>query len=222
MSPLRNCVIYGGTFDPIHYGHVRTAMAVQDFFHFDCCFFLPCKIPLLKNPACASPLQRAAMIERALAEVPKSYSFKLDCMELNRDTPSYMIYTLSEYRRLLPADTSITLLLGEDAFSGLPHWQGWKQLIHLANLLVLSRKSLAGLAHDPLLQFMIRNHETDSPLSLLTTPHGSLTWFDAGDYPVSATQLRQQLASNPEVSSWLAPAVWDYIKQHKLYGFSGT
>lgn len=132
-------LIYGGSFDPPHFGHLDTALNVQHYFRFEQFIFLPCKTPLLKKNALASPLQRLEMLQILIKGYPE---FSISTIELDRDTPSYMSETLEQFRRDYGPEVSITLLLGRDAFLNLQKWHGWEKIPKLCNVLMIHRSPI--------------------------------------------------------------------------------
>ncbi|RJT48387.1 nicotinate-nucleotide adenylyltransferase [Legionella taurinensis] len=214
---LNNLILYGGTFDPVHQGHMNTALAVQNHFHFDCFSFLPCRIPLLKEEAHASGEQRVAMLTLALAELPATLNFKIDCTEIERDSPSYMVTTLSQLREKRGDEFPITLLLGQDTFYQLPAWHQWEKLLGLCNLLVIKRPSVV-VQPPKALQLLLRHHENQQEGLLLTEKAGVIQQFNAGQYPISSTEIRRRLREGESISSGMLPiSVMEYINAHGLY-----
>jgi len=196
LAASHNILLFGGTFDPIHNGHLNVAMAVQDRFHFNRFIFLPCKIPLLKDKAQASPEQRLNMLRLALGE-HSDYPFEIDERELHRAGPSYTVITLDEYRNELGADASINFLMGTDSYTQLPQWHESDRILNLANLLVVNRPG-----HAPL--------ETTVNLN---APHGQVCGVDAGLHDISSTSIR--LGSNQDQA--IPESVKKYIHEQGLY-----
>lgn len=214
---MKNLIIYGGTFDPVHQGHINTALAVQTHFHFDCFYFLPCRIPLLKDDAHASAEHRLAMLRLALAELPSNLNFQIDCTEIERETPSYMVTTLAQLRQKLGGELPITLLLGQDTFHQLPAWHQWEKLLDLCNLLIIRRPSVPAQLSNAL-QSLLQHHETKESGLLLTKKAGVIQQFDAGQYAISSTQIRKQLHQGDQISNDILPAsVMAYINRQGLY-----
>ena len=135
---MNNILIYGGSFDPPHLGHIKTASAVQKKFNFDTFFFVPCKQPVLKSKSIASSAQRLDMLKLALTSYSQ-FEFQIDTRELDRDTPSFMLDTLTSFQEEYKNKASITLLLGMDAFLELPRWHQWKKILTCCDLLVMQR-----------------------------------------------------------------------------------
>ncbi len=210
---MRSIAIFGGTFDPVHNGHIQVSLSIQSHFNFNSYFFLPCKIPALKPPTLASNQQRIEMLQLAIQPYPQ---FQLDLREIKRDTPSYMVETLSSFRSE-NKDASITLILGFDAFLSLDQWHQWEKIIQLANLLIIDRKSFANCPIAKPVQELLNNHETEMKEALLTQKAGAIYLFDAGNYEISSTDTRKALCSNKQTETMLPTEVYRYIKQQGLY-----
>ena len=213
MGVINNVLIYGGAFDPPHNGHLNTAIAVQNHFHFDRFIFLPSKTPVLKNPSLASCEQRLEMLNLAIKGHPE---FEVDPRETTRDTPSFMVETLESFRQELGYMTSITLGLGRDAFLQLPKWHAWEKIISLCNILVIKRD--VGVADEgKSLRKLVLMHETSDKSILKISPHGKIYPFDAGHYPISSSWIREQLKTGQDVGAYLPAGVYEYIKNRALY-----
>lgn len=213
---MRNLIIYGGTFDPIHNGHVQTALKVQQHFNFDRFIFLPCKIPVLKNQALATPLQRVEMIELALAPY-KDANFQIDLSEINRESPSYMVESLLYFRKQFGLKLPITLLMGRDTFNQLPSWHKWEQLLTLANILVINRSGTDNAPEKEALKILIQNHQTQDENRLMKQTCGLIYSFDAGTYDFSSSWIREQIKQQAKLYDYLAEPVIKYIQKNQLY-----
>lgn len=211
---MHNLLLYGGTFDPVHNAHINTAINVQSVFNFDQFAFLPCKIPVLKNNAIASSQQRIDMLNLAITET-KDQRFYVDLAEINRDTPSYMFDTLNYFRRQLGKKIAITVLMGIDTFYLLPQWFQWQELLNLANLLVIDR--INKNAMPILVKKLLLEHEISDPKIISTHANGFIYRFNAGQFDLSSTWIRQQLYAGKDMSAFLPRLVLDYIKSHQLY-----
>jgi nicotinate-nucleotide adenylyltransferase len=210
---MRTVAVFGGTFDPIHNGHLHTSLAIQREFNFDSYRFLPCKIPTIKPPALANNDQRIAMVELAI----KPYEFfELDLREIQRDSPSYTVNTLLSLREEEP-EASITLILGYDAFISLPQWYQWERILELAHVLVMNRDASNYKAIPELIEHLLKTHKSNNKQSLLTKKSGAIYEFNAGDYPISSTEIRAALKNHLDVSAKLPKEVYDYIKTQALY-----
>jgi len=136
MTERRKIGIFGGTFDPIHIGHLRMALELKEQLGLDEMRLLPCHQPPHRDAPQVSSVQRVEMLRIALQDCPE---LQLDERELLRDKPSYTYDTLMELRAELGSEVSLVLCMGEDAFAGLPTWYRWQELIRLAHLVVIAR-----------------------------------------------------------------------------------
>lgn len=207
-------LIFGGTFDPVHNGHINVAMNVQSNYNFERFIFLPCKTPLLKNNSRATPQQRLEMLNIALKIYP-GYNFETDSREILRDSPSYMVTTLEDYRREVGDNIAITLLMGRDSFSDLPRWYNWKELLSLCNILVIDRPGNSDFSSTILT--LLEKHETHDAANLKKNAHGVIYRFNAGNYEVSSTSIRHLLAENKTSNLPLPLSIKKYIKNNNLY-----
>lgn len=210
---MHTIALFGGTFDPIHNGHLFTSLKIQEQFNFDSYRFLPCKIPVIKGSAHATTEQRITMIRLAIKQYPQ---FCLDLREVNRSTPSYMVETLESLRKEYQ-DSSITLVLGYDAFLNLPQWYSWQKIMSLANLLVINRKKSLQEDRSDLIKTILMKQQVGEKKNLLQKTHGAIYEFDAGDYPISSTEIRFEIKNQTDLSTKLPKEVCQYIIQQRLY-----
>ncbi|HAT1848831.1 TPA: nicotinate-nucleotide adenylyltransferase [Legionella pneumophila] len=210
---MHSIAIFGGTFDPVHNGHIKTSLAIQANFGFDSYYFLPCKSPTIKPPSFASSEQRVEMLKLALKPYP---DFKIDTRELDRDTPSYMVYTLQSFRQEY-TDSSLTLIIGYDGLLNLPQWHQWEKIISLANLLVINREEFFQQPVPKSVQTLLNQYRNDDKNILLNHHAGSICLYNAGHYDISSTKIREQLKQHKDVKNNLPDLVYDYIKKQELY-----
>lgn len=209
----KSLLIFGGTFDPIHLGHLQIAAAVQQHFHFSSFIFLPCKVPVLKPQAQANSDHRLKLLQCALTEFPIEHAL-IDAREINRDSPSYMVTTLADFRQEQGDTVSISLLMGEDVFANLPKWHKWKEILQLCNILLIKRQPATPLTQplkDLLTQQVLVNDQ-----DLLKNRAGGIFLFDAGSFAISSTAIRNSLKKGYP-SKDLPPGVAAYLAQNKLY-----
>lgn len=208
-------VIFGGSFDPIHIGHMKTALSVQKTFHFDRFIFLPCNIPALKNTTIATSQQRLDMLKLAIMNYPE---FEVDPREIERSGPSYTIDTLNSFRRELGEKASITLLIGMDTFYSLPKWHCWEDILNQCNLLVMERKTIIPSPMPVKIKTLLTKHEMVShPQTLLNSEKGLIVRYDAGNYPISSSELRKKMMEGDTIKAFVPENVYDYIKIGALY-----
>lgn len=210
---MHSVAIYGGAFDPVHHGHIQTALHLQTHFHFDEFYFLPCKDPVLKPATYASSQQRVAMLQLALKDL---HEFLIDLREINRKSPSYMAQTLKSIREKAP-DKSINLIIGYDAFLTLDKWHQWQDIIKLANLIVINRLESTQEPIPLALNHLLECHEINSNHDLLTHGFGAILFYDAGHYAISSTLIRDKIKKGEDVSALLPKLVDDFLRQQGLY-----
>ena len=211
LLPLRIGVL-GGTFDPVHIGHLRGGLEVAEMMQLDELRLTPNARPPHRDTPLVSALDRLAMVECAVAGVA---TLVVDSRELQRDKPSYTIDTLELMRAELAADDQLFLLLGWDAFCGLPTWHRWEDLLQHCHILVLQRPDADSEPPDALRNLLAARSVSD-PLAL-KGPGGQIAFVWQTPLAVSATQIRQLLASGKSVRYLVPDAVLAYIDAHGLY-----
>lgn len=215
-----NTLLFGGTFDPVHLGHLKAAAAVQQHFHFEQFLFVPCRLPVHKAHPNTPPEHRIAMLQAALVEYPiENAALSLD--EIKRTSPSYTIDTLTIHRKRLGPTTPLIFLLGMDSFLSFPAaWGNFHELLHFAHLLIMHRPTATD-PMPPVLTTLLHQYQTQHQTDLTTQPHGRIYLCHAGNFPISSTDVRQRLYTGQSVQSLLCQCTIDYIQHHGLYRESG-
>ncbi len=208
----RRIGMLGGTFDPVHIGHLRGALEVAESLALDELRLTPSARPPHRGTPQVSARDRLAMVECAVAGVAP---LVVDARELQRDKPSYTIDTLELMRGELAAHDQVFLLLGWDAFCGLPTWHRWEELLQHCHILVLQRPDADSEPPDALRNLLAARSVSD-PLAL-KGPSGQIAFVWQTPLAVSATQIRQLLASGKSVRFLVPDAVLAYIDAHGLY-----
>jgi len=204
--------IFGGTFDPVHIGHLRGALEVVEQFDLDELRLIPSARPPHRGTPQVSAVDRLAMVERAVAGLTP---LTVDDRELKRDKPSYSIDTLESLRAELAAEDQLFLVLGWDAFCGLPTWHRWTELLDHCHILVLQRPDADSEPSETLRDLLAARSVSDP--QALSGPGGQIAFVWQTPLEVSATQIRQLLASGKSVRFLLPDAVLAYIETHGLY-----
>jgi nicotinate-nucleotide adenylyltransferase len=182
MQPIG---VFGGTFDPIHCGHLRTAFELWQELKLAEIRFLPTGSPPHREKLYASPEQRLEMVRAAVADQP---AFIVDDREVRRSGVSYSVDTLAELRQEYP-QRSLCLLLGMDAFLGLPGWHRWRELLTLAHIVVAHRPGWRAPTTGPLGELMV-DHGTGSILALQQERAGRVYVRAVTQLEISSTELR--------------------------------
>lgn len=208
----RRIGVLGGTFDPVHIGHLRGALEVAESLALDELRLTPSARPPHRDKPQVSAKDRLAMVKCAVAGVAP---LVVDARELQRDKPSYTIDTLELMRAELAVSDQVFLLLGWDAFCGLPTWHRWEELLQHCHILVLQRPDADSEPPDALRNLLAARSVSD-PLAL-KGPSGQIAFVWQTPLAVSATQIRQLLASGKSVRFLVPDAVLAYIDAHGLY-----
>lgn len=205
--------IFGGTFDPIHFGHLRTALELQQTLNLAEIRFIPCKIPVHKPTAQTNAAHRLAMLQLAIADQPQ---FTIDTRELTRDTPSYMVETLRSLQQEL-CNTPLCLILGLDAFLNLPTWHQWQEVTQLAHFIIVGRGE-AEIPEQSIFKKWIATQTITDPM-LFMKQRAGLVLFQplATPLTISATEIRAQLQQGLSPRYLLPDPVLNYIRENGIY-----
>ena len=204
--------IYGGTFDPVHHGHLRAALEVKQLLQLEAVRFVLSAVPPHRGAPCVDGEKRFQLLQLALEA---SEGFTADRRELDREGPSYMIDTLQSFRQDFP-DTPISLILGMDAFLGLPGWHRWRDLFKFAHVVVTNRADVA-----PQMDEILRNEITplrcSEPAQLRQSTHGLVYSCRISNLEVSASRIRADLARGLSTQYLVPEAVRREIQAQGLY-----
>lgn len=202
--------ILGGTFDPIHYGHLRPAQEVLRALGLSEIRFVPAANPPHRPPPVAGAAQRLRMVELAVAEFP---GFRSDDRELRRGGPSYTVLTL-EALRAERGGRPLCLLMGTDAFLDLETWHQWQRLPELAHLIVMQRP---GWTMPEVPPAWAGPRIARDAAALQRASAGRIYFQTVTPQDISATRLREAIHRGESVEGFVPPAVWDYIRTNCLY-----
>lgn len=209
-------VIFGGTFDPVHLGHLRTALELAEWLGVDAIDLVPSRDPVHKTGTAASAQHRIAMLQDSVAAEPR---LRVNPIEINSPRESYSIYTLEQLRSDIGPQRPLLMVMGMDAFLGLPSWHQWQRLLELASILVVSRPGY----HPEFpadLQAIASAARVGSAEQLLAQPCGRVLFYELTPLGISATQIRELIAGGRSPRYLLPDSVWHYIQEHKLYGYN--
>ncbi len=202
--------VLGGTFDPIHYGHLRSALEVKELFNLKEVHLIPSAMPPHREQPNTRATDRLAMLKLAIAE---QSGLSADDRELKRPGPSYMVDTLQSIRLEVSTETPILLFIGTDAFLHLQSWYQWQHLFNLGHIVVMTRP---GFKQPEIDQCFTAMH-TDNPTELALKPAGKLYFQAVTQLDISATDIRNRFAQHKNPGFLLPDTVIAYIKQHQLY-----
>lgn len=204
--------VFGGTFDPVHYGHLRLAEEMAEAINLDRVLFIPAGQPPHRGAPRTAATHRLEMVRRAIDGNPR---FVADSREVTSPRPSYTVDTLIALRAELGDDQPLWLLLGADAFVELPSWHEWRQLFDLAHIAVAQRPGaplmLSDAMPEPLKSEVLPRLVASDPAA------GTVRLCAMTPLAISATAIRDTLARQGSVRYLLPDAVLDYIHEQKLY-----
>lgn len=204
-------VLFGGSFDPVHRGHLLAAEEARRQLGVDRIWLLPCHIPPHKARLKASPEQRLEMLQRALADYP---NLAIDTWELEQRQPSYTLQTLQRYRQQVGPDTPLVFLMGWDSLQNLPSWYQWQKLEIFTHFAVWQRPGYSELPSEVAQWLASRQVRKDQ---LAETACGAVALLETTPVNISSTELR----CSGDGHTLLPEAVQTYINEHDLYSPSG-
>jgi nicotinate-nucleotide adenylyltransferase len=212
---MRLVGIFGGTFNPIHFGHLRMAQELASALAMDEVKFIPSANPPHKDNVMVSAEHRSAMVKLAIADNPL---FSLDELELNREGSSYTIDTLVSLRESLGQGTSLCLMMGSDAFVNLNTWYRWQELLDYAHIVLVQRPSAQPQEALPTeVEALLRDHYTDQHADLANENSGGIIMQSITGQDISATGVRGMFERGESVRYLVHDEVSSYIQQHHLY-----
>lgn len=212
---MRLIGLLGGTFNPIHYGHLRMAQELADALSFDEVRFIPSANPPHKALPEVSAKQRAEMVRIAIADNPL---FKLDTRELERIGASYTIDTLVSLREELGASAALCLIMGSDAFVHLNTWARWQELLNFCHIILVQRPNASQQAklHDELAVFL-QDHYTEDLEDLTSKSAGYIHMQAITPLDISSTKIRESLKKVVSTRYLMPEPVIAFITNNKLY-----
>ncbi len=204
--------ILGGTFDPIHFGHLRPAVDLLNQLPLAQIRFMPNHIPPHKTLPGSQSEQRLTMVNLAVRGQEK---LVVDSRELNRDKPSYTIDTLKELKRELP-HTPLCFIMGMDSLLSFTRWHQWQHILDYCHLIVCCRP---GWQHEdnPETQALLSQRQTQAPADLQNQQAGRIYLAQVSQLDISASQIRQLVSMNQSASYLLPTSVLEYIQKNQLY-----
>ena len=202
--------ILGGTFDPIHFGHLRPALDVAEQLDLDCLRLIPCAVPPHKAQPYATAQQRVAMLQLAIKNDER---FVVDDRELHREGPSYTVDTLVSLRQEFP-ENPLYLLLGTDALVSIQTWHNWQQLLDLAHIVVMQRPGETLAMSDELTHWYKQHLVSDESQNNVA---GSVWPVDVTQLAISATKIRENMAKGLKPKFLMPEPVINLIEMLGLY-----
>lgn len=206
--------LFGGTFDPIHYGHLRPVKALAAEVGLSRVTLLPNHVPPHRPKPKANAQQRLKMVKLAIADTPL---FSVDDRELHRTTSSYTIETLEAIRKEHDAAQPLAFIIGQDSLLALHKWYRWQSLLEVCHLLVLARPGYNDRMDTPELQQWLEHHQVTDAALLSQRPNGYIYLAGTPELEISATEIRQRRHQGLNCDDLLPLSVQHYIELQGLY-----
>ncbi len=213
---MNTVLIQGGTFDPIHNAHLRTALDVAALLAVEQIRLIPCGDPAHRDCPGATAEQRVQMLQSAVQDQPQ---FVIDAQELQRGGPSYMVDTAKSLRQELGDEVSICLMMGMDAFLGLHQWHQWQQITDYLNLIVVARPHWQDEEKNmhARLQDLLQQRQVATVAELLAVPTGKILMVTVSQLAISATKIREIVKCGESPKGLLPEVVIQQINDQQLY-----
>ena len=213
-SAARRIGILGGTFDPVHNGHLRTALEVAELLALDELRLVPSSVPPHRGAPLASAAERLRMLQLATDVQP---GFVVDDRELVRGGASYTIDTLRSLRAELGATARLCLVVGLDAFAAIDTWKEWRALGEHAHIVVVQRPGAALALREAVARWATTRLAADAGKALADAAHGAILRLELTQLAISATHIRELLAQGRSPRYLLPDAVLDHILENRIY-----
>ncbi|GLS26908.1 putative nicotinate-nucleotide adenylyltransferase [Marinibactrum halimedae] len=205
--------LFGGTFDPIHVGHLRMALELRQALGVNEVRLVPCHQPPHRGLPLRTSQQRAEMLTLAVSECD---GLSTDLRELDRDGPSYSIDTVIEVRQEVGAATPLMLAMGMDSFIHFPSWYRSEEFLQYTHLVVMTRPGYGLTSHlNTDLSSLLNKQMTQQEMQ--SCPCGGVLIVQQTPLPISATQIREALQTGSSVQYLVPDVVRQYIQQNQLY-----
>jgi nicotinate-nucleotide adenylyltransferase len=204
--------IFGGTFDPVHYGHIKPALEIKKALNLSQLRFIPNRVPPHRAPPLLSAAQRLSLLQTALKDYPEAI---IDQRELHRDGPSYMYDTLKSLHDDFP-DETLCLIIGMDAFLHITSWYRWREMFDLCHLVVIQRPGFDPTAiaeHMTAEDYrFLAERMTHDTAALTKQATGKILLKSVSQLDISSTRIRKSLLHGEDISQWVPAAVCQQLR----------
>ncbi|MFO7787047.1 MAG: nicotinate-nucleotide adenylyltransferase [Halospina sp.] len=206
-------VMLGGTFDPVHNGHLRMAVELHERLEGARIRLMPCHRPPHRDQPGAEGGTRLGMLQDAVAEEP---GLMVDSRELDQDRVSYTGETLQQLRSELGAEAPLAMVVGTDAFNTFDQWRGWMQLPEFAHIIVVNRPGFPLAPPDPVAA-MLQERRAEDAAALQLSASGSILVMELPLLEIAATEIRNRAAAGRSIRYLVPDAVWRTVRDQGLY-----
>lgn len=203
--------VFGGTFDPIHFGHLRTALELYQELGLSEVRLIPCRQPPHRDAPQATAAQRLAMLNSA---VRGQAGLVVDECELRRDGPSYTVLTLRELREAFP-DTPLCMIVGTDAFAALDTWWRWREILTLSHVVIVERRDAVAVTGE--LAAVLSERRAAAAAELAARPAGRIITQRVTHLDISATKIRAMAGQGVSPRYLLPESALAIIEDQAIY-----
>lgn len=203
--------VLGGTFDPIHFGHLRPALEIVERFELRECRLIPSATPPHRWQPKASAAHRLNMVQAAIKQYPK---FVLDDREYQREGASYTVDTLQSIRDEIGESEPLAMILGMDAFQFFTQWHQWQHIFEIAHVIVATRPNYR---NEVKYEDWVQTRLVNEPAQLKQSAAGGVFFCEVTQLDISATFIRQQVKAGQDCDYLTPKNVVNYLKKHNLY-----
>jgi len=207
--------ILGGTFDPIHFGHINTAQATAQWLDLEQLFLLPAHIPPHKSTTGATAEQRSHMVKLVCKEFPL---FKFDDRELLKSTPSFTVESLKEIKSEVK-NSQIFFVIGMDSLASFTSWHQWQNILELCHLVVNARPNIEFQLGHLKSKHLLSGYYSNNLAEVLTLESGKIIFHQQQEYNISSTEIRKKIYQQNTTISELPKNVLNYIVANQLYKY---
>lgn len=204
--------IFGGTFDPVHYGHIKPALSIKQTLNLTRLLYVPNRVPPHREEPWLKVQQRLSLLQSALQDYP---DVSVDERELNRTGPSYMVDTLASLHQDYP-DETLCLIIGMDAFAGLHSWHRWRDIFDLSHIVVTQRPGFSSMdlaKHmEPADYQFLAERMTQDVNALRSKETGVILLQSVPQLDISSTQIRERLLRGEDVRQWLPEKICPQLR----------
>ncbi len=210
---MASVAIFGGSFDPIHHGHLRMALELGESLQLDEVHLLPAYRSPLKSGALATSEQRLTMARMAVADCS---GVRVDDREVNAGQSVYSFDSLAAIRKERGEQTSLIWVMGTDALLDFDRWHRWREFLSVVNVLIVARPGFHLPSGGPVADWLVEYQVSADELTQQS--RGGVALVQQRLLPISATEIREVVAAGRSAQFLLPDSVWDYIKRNGLYG----
>jgi len=203
--------LFGGSFNPVHFGHLRIATELAEALQVECIRMMPCA--LVPELGAATASQRLDMVKLAIS---KQSIIQAESIELQMPAPSYSVNTVRRMREQIGAETPLFLCIGMDALNGLDNWHDWREILDYCHIVVSSRPDWNS-PESGVLANWISTHRCDDLVALKEQARGYIHFCDLTMLAISSTGIRKKIQSSETIRFLTPDSVVDYIQQQHLY-----